>query len=162
MIRVLVVAATFAVALSIAGPVAAKLVPRDQLARDADAVCSLENGRLAQLKNPPSYSSAKDITAKRLKRWAPWFKRWAALKQDESKRISTLGTPSEQSAQVAWKRWKALIATVQVPAFAKAATAAGHGDVKAFTGAFGKPGQYDSEANKIAGALGFKVCSWDG
>ena len=162
MMRAFVVMASFVVALLIAGPVPAKLVPADRVAEDADAVCSLENGRLAQVKNPPTYSSAKDITATRLKRWAPWFKRWAALKQDESKRISTLGTPSEQSAQVAWKRWKALIAMVQVPAFAKAATAAGRGDVKAFSAAFGKPGRYNSAANKVARVLGFKVCRWDG
>jgi hypothetical protein len=151
-----------AAGLWIAGPATAKLAPLDRLAKAADAVCSLENGRLAQVKNPPTYTSTKDITAKRLVQWAPWFARWAALKQDEARRIAMLAPPGGQSARVAWRRWKALIATVEVPAFAKAAAAARRGDVKAFTASFGQPGRYDAEANRATRALGFKVCRWDG
>jgi hypothetical protein len=162
MMRFAIVVAGLSAMLLAAGSAMAADVPKARIVRDADAICSLENGRLAQVKNPPKYASAKDITPARLRLWAPWFKRWAALKRDESKRIGALGSPREPAARSAWRRWKMLVATVQVPAFANAATAASHGDVKRFTTAFGAAGRSDSEANKVAKLLGFHVCSWDG
>ena len=157
-----VVVAGLSAMLWATGSAMAEDVPKARIVRDADVICSLENGRLAQVKNPPTYSSAKDITPARLRHWAPWFKRWAALKQDESTRIRALGSPREPAARSAWRRWKTLIATVQVPSFAIAAAAAARGDVKGFTTAFGAAGRSASQAKKVAKLLGFHVCRWDG
>jgi hypothetical protein len=137
-------------------------VPRAKLATNADLVCSFENGKLAQSRNPPTYSDPRKATVKQLKASAAWFARSYALKKDEIKRIFALGTPTEPAARVAWNRWHVLLTTVQLPAYAAAAAATKRGDAKGFVAAFSKAGKYSAEVAKLRKTIGLKVCEWDG
>jgi hypothetical protein len=162
MARTAVLGGVLAVALMLSSAAVAKNVPRAKLAKDADFICSFENGKLVGNTHPPTYSDPRKATVKQLKASAGWFTHAYALKQDEIKRIFALGTPSEPAVRVAWNRWHVLLTTVQLPAFAGVAAATRKGDAKAFVTAFSKTAKYTAEVAKLQKTIGLKVCEWDG
>ena len=160
--RKLMVAGALAVTLVFAATAVAANVPRAKLVRDADFVCSYENGKLmAAGVKLPTYEDPRKATVKQLKASAPWFARVYRLKKDEIKRITALGTPSEPAARVAWNRWIVLLKTVQLPAYAGVLAATQRGDAKGLIATFAKAEKYGPEATKLVKKLGLKVCRWE-
>lgn len=161
---VLAVGAMLAVMLALAPVSSAQHVPRAKLVKDADLVCSYENGRLAQFKQAdlpdtsiaPSKASPAQI--KEYTKYLAWIQKILA---DRITRVFALGTPSEPAARVAWARWKVLETTVALPGYRAGLTAAKAGDGKALAAAFAKIERYNGEAKRLTRTIGFQVCGWE-
>jgi hypothetical protein len=161
MMKRVVAGCMVACVLAVGGTADAHSIPRAKLVKDADLVCSYENGRLVQYKGGlPRITNPAKATRAQLHAYGKYLAYSDHLLQDLVKREFALGTPTEPAAKTSWTRWHTLYTTILLPAYTAAVKAADAGDVKGVLTAFAAPQKYSGEAHKLAKVLGFKVCSW--
>lgn len=160
MARKLAFGAVVLVALACVSTAVAADVPRATLVKNADLICSYENGKLVQLSFPKGLDDPTKLTAKNLKASASYFTGSLALQQDAIRRFAKLGTPREPAVRVAWARYLTLQKTVEIPTLTDAISAAKRGDAKAFMASFMRVEKYSAEAHKLIKKIGLQVCQW--
>jgi aminopeptidase N len=160
--RSLAFAGVLLAALVWASAAVAADIPRARLVKNADLICSYENGKLVQLAFPKGLDDPKKITAKNLRASAAYFAGSLELQKDAARRFAKLGRPREPAIRVAWSRYVTLHTTVAIPALADAVAAARKGDAKAFMASFARGEKYTPEVGKLVKTIGLHVCQWGG
>jgi hypothetical protein len=158
--RSLVIGGTLFVGFAAIGSTAsqAATLPVATLAKKADAICKMENGKRAKNPNPPKFSNPAKATAAQIKSAGGYLGRDLAITRDEVAKVFALGTPSEPAAARAWSQLRVVLVKQSLPAFAKAVAAARAGDVKAVVADFAVSDKLDATQVKLQKEIGLKVC----
>jgi hypothetical protein len=153
-----VMAVAVAAAALAAGSASAATMPAKALAKRADAICTMENGKRGKLPGRPKFQDPAKATNAQLKAATPYLRGDLAITRDEISKVFALGTPSEPAAATAWTKLRATLQAHMIPVYTKAVEAAEAGNKAAVLAAFKTLDSYDGVENAYAKTIGFKVC----
>jgi hypothetical protein len=136
----------------------APTMPVNTLAKNADAICTMENAKRARNSGAPKFQDPGKATPAQLKAASGYLGRDLAITRDEVTKVFALGTPSEPAAAAAWTKLHTTLVDHLIGGFGKAVQAARAGDKQGVIADFKAMNAYEGLENQLVAKIGLKVC----